>query len=152
MAVFPSKEWCEQVLRLINDDPERAQAAQGWLGDLGVVVEAEPGRLARPFIVHVVPRNGLLERLEVLEDADELEALEPAYVARAPYSVWKALLQGTLDPVEAVLRRRVEIRGDMEPLIERLRFKGMAERVLSQLGTEFLDEPPAAGRGHGPAR
>ncbi|MFY0576194.1 hypothetical protein ACN28S_19155 [Cystobacter fuscus] len=55
--------------------------------------------------------------------------------------MWKQLLQGSLDPVEAVLRRRISVKGDLQQLIERLRFKGIADRVLSGLKTEYLDEP-----------
>ena len=141
MATFPSKEWCDEAVRLVNDDPERALAARGWLGEIGIVVEAEPGKLSRPFVVHVVPRDARIEKLRVLEVPDDLEELEPAYPARAPCSVWKELLRGSLDPVEAVLRRRIAIKGDLQQLIERLRFKGIADRVLSQLKTEYVDEP-----------
>jgi hypothetical protein len=141
MATFPSKEWCEEAVRLLNADPERSLAARGWQGDIGVIVDAEPGRLARAFVVHVVPRDTLIETLRVLDEPDDLDELEPAYLARAPYTVWKQLLQGSLDPVEAVLRRRISVKGDLQQLIERLRFKGIADRVLSGLKTEYLDEP-----------
>lgn len=140
MATFPSKEWCEEAVRLVNADPERPLAARGWVGDIGVIVDAEPGKLARAFVAHVVPRDSRIEKLRVLEEPDDLDELEPAYLARAPYSVWKQLLQGSLDPVEAVLRRRIAVKGDMQQLIERLRFKGVADRVFAQLRTEYLDE------------
>jgi putative sterol carrier protein len=140
MARFPSKEWCEDAVRLLNDDPERSLAAQGWQGDIGVIVDAEPGKLARAFVVHVVPRDARIEKLRVLDDPDDLDELEPAYLARAPYTVWKQLLQGSLDPVEAVLRRRIALKGDLQQVIERLRFKGIADRLLSELKTEFVDE------------
>jgi putative sterol carrier protein len=140
MARFPSKEWCEEAVRLLNDDPERSLAAQGWQGDIGVIVDAEPGKLARAFVVHVVPRDARIEKLRVLDDPDDLDELEPAYLARAPYTVWKQLLQGSLDPVEAVLRRRIAVKGDLQQVIERLRFKGIADRLLADLKTEFVDE------------
>lgn len=140
MATFPSKEWCDEAVRLVNEDPERALAARGWLGEIGVIVDAEPGKLARPFVVHVVPRDARIEKLRVLEDPDDLDELEPAYLARAPYSVWKELLRGSLDPVEAVLRRRIAVKGDLQQLVERLRFKGIADRVFAQLKTEYVDE------------
>jgi putative sterol carrier protein len=140
MARFPSKEWCEQAVRLVNEDPERSLAAQGWQGEIGIIVDAEPGKLARAFVVHVVPRDARIEKLRVLDDPDDLEELDPAYLARAPYTVWKQLLQGSLDPVEAVLRRRIAVKGDLQQLIERLRFKGIADRVFAQLKTEFIDE------------
>lgn len=140
MARFPSKEWCEEAVRLLNDDPERSLAAQGWQGDIGVIVDAEPGKLARTFVVHVMPRDARIEKLRVLDDPDDLDELEPAYLARAPYTVWKQLLQGSLDPVEAVLRRRIAVKGDLQQVIERLRFKGIADRFFTQLKTEFVDE------------
>jgi putative sterol carrier protein len=140
MPKFPSKEWCEEAVRLTNADPECAAAAQGWTGDFGAVVDAEPGVLTQIFVVHLTPKDGRIEKLQVLDDPDDLDELEPAYVARAPYTVWKELLKGTLDPVEAVLKRRISVKGDLQPLIERMRYKGIADRVFAQLKTEFLDE------------
>ncbi len=140
MATFPSKEWCQEAVRLTNADPEVSLAGQGWVGDFGAIIDAEPGRLSKAFVVHVVPRDGRIEKLRVLDDPDDLDEFEPAYVARAPYSVWKQLLQGSLDPVEAVLRRRIAVKGDLQPLIERMRYKGLADRVFAQLKTEYVDE------------
>ncbi|MBF5043993.1 hypothetical protein FGE12_16465 [Aggregicoccus sp. 17bor-14] len=141
MAIFPSKEWVDEAVRLTNSDPESAAAGRGWVGDFGAVIQAEKGTLARTFTVHVQPnRLGHIERVEVLDDPDDLDDIEPAYLARAPYSVWKALLQGTLDPVEAVLKRRIEVQGDLQPLMERMKYKGIADRVFAQLKTEFVDE------------
>ncbi|XXF81058.1 hypothetical protein P2318_15220 [Myxococcaceae bacterium GXIMD 01537] len=140
MPKFPSKEWCAEAIRLTNEDPECVIAAEGWKGDFGAVVEAEPGKLAKTFIVHLEPRDCRIGRWRVLDDVDDLEEIEPAYLARAPYSVWKQLLKGTLDPVEAVLKRRIALKGDVQPLIERMKYKGIADRVFARLATEFIDE------------
>jgi putative sterol carrier protein len=141
VAIFPSKAWVDEAVRLTNSDPESAAAGRGWVGDFGAVIQAEKGKLERTFTVHVKPnRLGHIERVEVLDDPDDLDDIEPAYLARAPYSVWKALLQGTLDPVEAVLKRRIEVQGDLQPLMERMKYKGIADRVFAQLKTEFVDE------------
>jgi putative sterol carrier protein len=139
-VLFPSREWCEQVVQLANADPEAADAGEGWDGDFGAVVEAEPGKLAAPFAIHCEPKNGRITRLRFLEDPDELDEIEPAYLARAPYSVWKGLILGTLDPVEAVLKKKIQMSGDLQPILERMRYKGIADRILSQLHTEFPDE------------
>lgn len=141
MAVFPSIEWCEEAIRLVNGDPESTLAGAGWVGDFGAVVEPEPGKLKEAFAVYCQPRNGRLEDFRKLREPDELEELEPAYLARATYSVWKGLIQGTLDPVEAVLRKQVFLSGDLQPLVERMRFKGIADRVLAKLDTRFVDDP-----------
>src|SRR5262249_56242618 len=83
---------------LVNGDPESVGAGEGWVGDVGAVVEKEPGKLDRPFAVHCLPRDGKIHNLRILEDPDELDEIEPRYLVRAPYSVWKALIQQTLDP------------------------------------------------------
>jgi len=124
----------------VNADPESVRAGQGWKGDFGVVIEAEAGKLSKPFALHLEPKDGKLEKLKILRDVDELEEIEPAYLARAPYSIWKGLLRSTVDPVEAVLKRQIRITGDLQPVMERMRYKGIADRVLSQLQTTFPDE------------
>ncbi len=140
MPLFPSREWADEAVRLTNADPEVASAADDWEHDFGIVIEAEKGKLEKDFTLHVEPRGGKIARYKVLRDKDELEELEPAYYARAPYSVWKALMKGELDPVEAVLKRRILVEGDLQPLIERARYKGIGDRVLAQIPTTFADE------------
>lgn len=140
MPVFPSKEWCEEAVRLLNEDPEAPEAGEGWEADFGAIVEPEPGALSRAFCVHVVPRNGRIEKFQVLADADDFDEIAPAYLARAPYSVWKQIIDGSIDPMEAVLKRRISLSGDLQPILERLRYKGIAQRVLSSLETKFIDE------------
>lgn len=140
MPTFPSKEWCEEAIRLVNADPECVEAGRGWEADFGAVVLSEPGKLSRHFVVHLVPKEGRIAKWKVLMDPDDLEEIEPAYLARAPFSVWKGLIDGTLDPVEAVLKRRIDVKGDLQPLIERLKFKGIADRVMAQIQTQFADD------------
>jgi putative sterol carrier protein len=140
VPIFPSREWTDEAVRLTNADPEVAAAGADWVGDFGIVVEAERGRLDASFAVHVVPNRGRIERCKILRDPDELEEIEPAYLARARYSVWKALLKGELDPVEAVLRRQIALAGDVQPLIERAHYKGIGDRVLAQIRTVWADE------------
>src|SRR3974390_1577678 len=140
MPVFPSRGWAEAAMALLNADPETVAAGRGWQGDFGVVIEAEPGKLDEHFVVWVRPENGRVAELRVLADPDDLDEFEPAYRILAPYSVWKGLLRGSVDPVEAILKRRLRVDGDVEPNLERLGYKGIAARVLSRLATRFVDE------------
>src|SRR5215211_2745010 len=133
MPIFPSKEWCEEAIRVLNADPEVVEAGAGWEGDFGAIVEPEPDNLRRAFCVHVVPRNGRIEKFNVLVDQDDLDDIEPAYVVRARYSIWKGLIQGTADPMEVLMKGQIDVRGNLQPLLERLRYRGIAKRVLAGL-------------------
>lgn len=140
MPVFPSKEWCEEAIRLVNSDPESVEAGAGWDADIGVVIDAEPGKLAKAFVAYCKPKDGRIHQFKVLVDPDDLDEFEPAYLAKGPYSMWKGLIRGTVDPVEAVIRRWIAVEGDVQPLIERMKYKGIADRVLGKLITQFIDE------------
>lgn len=140
MPVFPSRGWAEAAMALVNADPESVAAGRGWTGDFGVVIEAEPGKLEAHFVAWIRPDAGRIAELRVLVDPDDLDEFEPAYRIRAPYSVWKGLLVGEVDPVEAILKRKLRVDGDVQPILERMRYKDIASRVLSTLETRFIDE------------
>jgi hypothetical protein len=140
MPVFPSRGWAEAAMALVNADPEIVAAGRGWTGDFGVVIESEPGKLDGHFVAWVRPDAGRIAELRVLGDPDDLDELEPAYRIRAPYSVWKELLLGSVDPVQAIVQRRLRVDGDVQPILERMRYKDIATRVLSRLQTRFIDE------------
>jgi putative sterol carrier protein len=140
MPVFPSRGWAEAAMALLNADPDSVLAGRGWKGDFGVVVEAEAGKLDEHFVAWVHPEEGRIAELRVLVDPDDLDEFEPAYRLRAPYSIWKGLLLGSVDPVEAILKRRLRVDGDVQPILERMRYKDIAARVLARLETRFIDE------------
>jgi len=140
MPDFPSRGWAEAAMALVNADPESVAGSRGWRGDFGVVIEAEKGKLDEHFVVWVRPENGRVAELRVLVDPDDLDEFEPAYRIRAPYSVWKGMLLGSVDPVEAIVKRRLRVDGDVQPILERMRYKDIAARVLSGLETRFADE------------
>jgi len=139
VPLFPSRAWADQAMALFNADPESVAAGRGWTGDFGVVIEAERGKLERHFVAYVAPRNGRIDELRILLDPDDLDELEPVYRIRAPYSVWKGLLQGTVDPVQAIVQRKLRVDGDVQPILERMRYKDVATRVLARLETHFPD-------------
>ena len=125
---------------MANADAESAFAGKGWVGDFGAVIEAEGGRLSKPFAIHCRPVDGQITALRILEDPDELDEIEPRYLARGRYSIWKGIIQGSVDPVEALLRGWISVQGDIQQLAERMKYKGIARRVLEQVSTQYVDE------------
>jgi hypothetical protein len=132
VPLFPSEEWCAAVVAAASADPQAAEAAAGFAGDVAVVVEGSPffaawGRIG----------GGRILEWRVLRDADEVDELAPAYLARASLATWRGLFEGRIDPVEAILERKLRVAGDLSPLVERIRFKGVAGRVLDRVETRF---------------
>ena len=134
----------------MNADPEAARRARAGTATSAWWWSRAAGELAKPFVVHVLPRTaGSSGSRRARATPDDLDELEPAYVARAPYSVWKGLLTGRrCDPVEAVLRSgSIRVQGDLQPLVERLPYKGVARaRARAELATGFVDAVADRGR------
>lgn len=136
-VVFPSKQWCEALIAAIHADPESAAAGKGFSSDFAAVVLPEPPAMMEPFVAWARAGEGKVGAFRVLEDLDEIDEIEPMYVARARYGTWKRLILGELDPIEAVLHRQIDVKGDLQPLIERAHFKDLVRRVLAKVPTTF---------------
>ena len=137
MAVFPSFEWCLTVVAAIHGEPDSRKAGKGLVADFAAAVLPEPP-LEAPFIVYGKAVEGRVEGLKLLEDLDEIEEIEPAYVARAGYTTWRRIIESRLDPIEAILRKQIELSGDLQPIIERAQFKDLVWRVLAKVPTTFI--------------
>jgi hypothetical protein len=138
---FPSEAWCLEAIRLAEADPESTAASDGLVATICCVMTAD-AVLPKGFGFFLRVEGQHLRGFRVLEDLDEADELQPDYLARASYATWKGLLQGSMDPVEAVLLRKIEVQGNLEPLMARAGHKGLVERVLAHVPTDYADEVP----------
>lgn len=129
MPEFASEAWCTAAIEALNADPDAPAAAQGWVGDFGVVIDRAQGPLA---VSLGAPAGGALPAPEFLT-VEALEARAPTYFARALDEDWWRLIDGTLDPIAAIVQKRLVARGDLTPVIARLQYRGLAERWLQHL-------------------
>lgn len=129
MAVFPSEDWCREAVEALNADPDAAEASRGWSGDIGVVIDRAQGAQ----VVYLgAPRDGRFPAPEFLSE-QTLEARCPSYFARADAETWLALMRGGLDPILALVQKRIVVRGDLSPVVARLHYRGLAERWLARI-------------------
>jgi hypothetical protein len=138
-VIFLSESWLRAVVGAANEHPDLAVALRGLGRDLAAVVEPEPPILRRPIAVYGRQENGRIAGVRLLADTDEIWELEPAYVVRAPYRVWKSLLRGG-DPIQAALSGRVRVEGDLEALVRRASYRYIVDAALGSVETEFADE------------
>jgi putative sterol carrier protein len=68
-----------------------------------------------------------------------------AYVIRAPYSRWKDVLRGDLDPVKAMMQGKLKVQGDLATIVRYVRAANELVHLTMQVRTEFLDERTTAG-------
>jgi hypothetical protein len=133
---FASREWIEAVVSAVNAQPDLAKALAGLPRDAAFVVEAERPVFPRTVAVYAEQEGGRVARWRILPDEDDLLEIEPAYVLRARHGIWRALLSGA-DPVKAALSGQVQVKGDLEALVRRSRYRYVVDAALAAVETEF---------------
>ena len=137
---FASAEWIEAVVRQVNGHPDLARALAGLGSDLAAVVERDPVHFPHGAAAWGRHEDGRIVEWRALEDEDDVLELEPAFVVRAPLGLWKELLTGKVDPVQAALSGRVKVKGDLDGLVRRAGYRYIVEEALRRVDTVFPDE------------
>jgi len=138
MPAFPTDPWFQDLIIQINASEEYEDAAASWEGDVAFLVEAEPDK--------GVPKDvwGLLDlwhgscRGGGVVDAER--GNQAAYVIRAPYSRWKEVVLGELDPTRAMMQGKLKVRGDLATIVRYVRAANELLHLTGLVETEFPDE------------
>jgi len=141
VAVFPSDEWLRIFRDRINASPEYREAAWTWEGDIAFVFEAEPDkRVPVDLWAWIDLWHGECRDARMVAP-DEGE--RAPYVIRAPYTRWKDVLMGDLDPVKGMMQGKLKLQGDLPTIIRYVRAANELVHLTGSVSTEFLDEPHA---------
>lgn len=116
MARFPSPEWVSSLSDKLNTDPKYAQVARKWEGDILFLVEPG-GPLQRSINYYLDLWHGKCRDAYVVE---QIQNLRPAFTLRAPYNNYIQILKGDLDPMQAMLTRKLSVQGNMAVLMRNI--------------------------------
>jgi putative sterol carrier protein len=138
VPAFPTDPWFQELIVRINASDRYREAAADWEGDIAFVIEAEPGR--------GVPQDvwGLLDlwhgecRGGGLIDRERGAAAR--YTLRAPYSRWKEVVRGELDPIKGMMQGKLRVLGDLPAIVRQVRAANELVELTLQVDTVFPDE------------
>jgi len=116
MACFPEAEWIEALMNKLNSDERYAQVARNWEGDLLFDIEAG-GSLKLPVRFYLDLWHGRCREAYMVEG--ELK-VKPAFILKAPYDNYVRILRGELDPMQALLTRKLSLQGNMAVLMRNI--------------------------------
>ena len=138
MPRFATVEWVEAYKDAINADPEIAEASKDWERDIAIVVETEPDKgipvdLWGLFDIH----HGKCREATIVSPEEGDRA---TYVIRAPYSRWKEVIQGKLDPIKGMLQGKLKVTGDLPTLAREVKAADALVKIARAVTTEFPDE------------
>lgn len=138
MALFPSDEWLATFQGLINGSDEYREAASDWEGDIAFVLEAEPDRgVPDDLVAWLDLWHGGCRGARMISLA---EGEDTAYGIRAPYSRWREVLLGDLEPVKAMVQGKLKVRGDLAEIVRHVRAAKELVRLTTLVPSEFMSE------------
>jgi putative sterol carrier protein len=134
MPRFPSIEWAQAFKQAVNDRPEFRAAASDLTADFLFHVKADE-TLDEDHYIDVLVERGRCTRVDSV-DASKVD--QATFVLRGPYAEWARLLRGELDPVQAILTRRLEVKGNVARLVRYVAAAKELGRATQAVDTQFL--------------
>lgn len=113
MAKFPTAEWPLKFMEKLNNDAQYARIAQNWEGDFYFVIEPDDS-LSEQVVFYFDLWHGKCREAFVVEAINQKK---PVFELRAPYRNYVRILKGELHPMQALMTRKLNVRGNMAILM-----------------------------------
>ena len=130
---FPSAEWLKVLDEKLNTDERYTKIAAKWEGDMCIIIEPA-GPLTETLYYYLDLWHGKCRKVEVLPG---LEGIKPAFVLRATYDNIVKILTGHLDPMTAMMTRKLQVQGKMAMMMRNvptvLDFVRCAKEVVDEI-------------------
>lgn len=137
MAItFPSNDWLQTFHNKLNADDQYARIAQKWEGDLMFQIEAG-GPLTEPIYFYLDLWHGKCREAFIIQ-AEKIQDYKPAFILTAPYENFKRLLKGELDPMQAMITRKLKVQGSMAYMMRNVPVVLDFVRCAKEIKSEFL--------------
>jgi putative sterol carrier protein len=121
---FPSDEWIKELSRLLNASEAYERAARDWEGDFIFAIEADAA-LPEATYLYLDLYHGKSPSAMQLRTREEKKA---AYVLAAPFSAWRRVIEGKLDPIQGMMTRQLRVSGNMMQI---MRYPKAAKEIVS---------------------
>jgi len=121
---FPSDEWVKEFAEQLNASEAYEKSAKDWEGDFIFVSEPDKVSSETRYLFVGLYHGKCTDAAEVASE-DERKA---EYVIRAPYSTWRKVIEGKLDPIQGMMTRKLKLKGNMTKI---LRYPKAAKELVN---------------------
>jgi len=137
MYRFPSQEWVDELVKIATSDQELREIGKTWTYG-GVITIMEPDeKLNESWKAFFLIDKGEVKEAKIIQDEKEYNA---AFIFKATYSVWKGIVKGEVDPIQAFLKGEIKVEGNIGILMQYMAFIRKFINVLTKVPTRFPDE------------
>lgn len=112
MVLFPSKEWISLFKEELNKNAAYKDSSKNWEGDFLFVITPDNG-LKYEVVFYVDLWHGICRDARLAKPKEQA-----AFVFKGPYSNWKRVIRGELDPLRGLIRGMFTIDGDSKVILD----------------------------------
>lgn len=106
---FPDNKWLQSLTDKLNTDTQYAEIAKNWEGDMVFDIEIDDHYPQRRRLYLDLWHGKCRQAYPLADDA----SVNPKFTLIAPYGNFIQVLQGKLDPMQAMITRRLRVQGNM---------------------------------------
>ncbi len=133
MALFGTQEWATKFAEALNSSEKYAEAAADLQGDFYFVVNASEN-VPQEVTMYVNLANGKCTEAVLVENP---ESRSPEFVMKGALESWRAIIVGELDPRQAIMTGKLNLKGNMAKLMKNLAAANELVTTLSAVETQF---------------
>ena len=136
---FPSPEWAAEFKKQVQQSPAYKQAAATWtFGAVALLTRADPAiGLAEDIGMWLDIDRGSCSDVRVVPKA---EAEKAPFCITGEYARWKSVLKKELDPIKAMMQKKLELKGQMTTIVKYVNASKELVECATRVPTAFLDE------------
>jgi putative sterol carrier protein len=121
---FPSDEWIKELSRQLNESESYERSAKDWEGDFVFVVEPDDAYDETAYLFlglyHGKSPDAFLQ--------DGQDDRETEFTISAPFSTWRRVIEGKLDPIQGMMMRKLKLNGNLTKI---MRYPRAAKEIVS---------------------
>lgn len=110
---FGSAEWTQALASALNESEAYAKAAATWEGDLYFICAAG-GPISSDIHMYLDLQKGKCLSNGVASSAEQFS---PEFTLTAPLAIWQSVLGGSLNPIQAIMLRKIQLTGPMTKIM-----------------------------------
>ena len=134
MAIkFPSEAWIKELENKLNTSETYAQAAANWEGD-NIFAILPDGEHTGTSYFYINLQHGKASDACELKSMDERKAL---FTNSAPFSTWRKVLEGRLDPIQAMFSGKIKVIGSMAQIQRTPKATYELVKIAGQIDSDF---------------
>lgn len=131
---FPSDEWVKALQVRLNSNPKYAEVAKNWEGDMFFQIDRPK---ASPTLLYLDLWHGQCRDAFLVPP--EKSTLKAAFTLAAPLENFVKILQGQLDPMQAMVTGKIKVQGNMVMMMKNIPTVLEFVRVCTTIDSDFPD-------------